>query len=64
MRQNFSNDEYIALKKLSKNKDLIIHKSDTGNSVVVLDRKDYIKKMNNTLSDQKKFVMVNLKDDT
>ena len=64
MRQNFSNDEYIALKKLSKNKDLIIHKSDTGNSVVVLDRKDYIKKINNILSDQKKFVMVNLKDDT
>ena len=64
MRQNFSNDEYIALKKLSKNKDLIIHKSDTGNSVVVLDRKDYIKKINNILSDWKKFVMVNLKDDT
>ena len=64
MRQNFSNDEYIALKKLSKNKDLIIQKSDTGNSVVVLDRKDYIKKINNILSDQKKFVMVNLKDDT
>ena len=35
-----------------------------GNSVVINDRQDYIKKTNYILSDQKKFTMVNLKDDT
>ena len=35
-----------------------------GNSVVINDRQDYIKKMHYILSDQKKFTMVNLKDDT
>ena len=61
--QNLSSDEFLALTNLSKNKDLIIQKSDTGNSVVIVDRQDYIKKMNNILSDQKKFAIVNLKDD-
>ena len=43
---------------------MIIQKSDTGNSMVIVDREDYIKKMNNILSDQKKFTIVNLKDGT
>ena len=42
---------------------MIIQKSDKGNSLVIVDRQDYIKKMNNILSDQEKFT-VNLKDDT
>ena len=42
---------------------MIIQKSDKGNSLVIVDRQDYIKKMDNILSDQKKFT-VNLKDDT
>ena len=39
-------EEYVALKGLSTNKDLIIQKSDKGNSVVLLNRNDYIKRMN------------------
>ena len=43
----------------SKNKDLIIEKSDKGNSVVIVDRQDYIKKMCCIMSGQKKFIIVN-----
>ena len=40
------------LYKTSKNKDLIIQKSDKGNSVVIVQRQDYLEKMNDVLSDQ------------
>ena len=43
---------------------MIIQKSDKGNSVVIVQRQDYLKKMNDILSDQKKFSKVSLKDDT
>ena len=43
---------------------MIIQKSDKDNSVVIVDRQDYIKKMDDILSDQKKFSKVSLKDDT
>ena len=43
---------------------MVIQKPDKGNSVVTVDRQDYIKKMDNILSDQKKFTIVNLKDAT
>ena len=36
-------DVLNVLDVLSKNKDLIIQKSDKGNSVVTVDRQDYIK---------------------
>ena len=62
--QNLSKEEFIALQNLSKNKDLIIQKSDKGNSVVIVQRQDYLKKMNDILSDQKKFSKVSLKNDT
>ena len=46
-------------------KNLIIQqKSDKGNSVVIVKRQDYLKKMNDILSDQKNFSKVRLKDDT
>ena len=56
---HLSESEIIALQKLFK-KDLIIQKSDNGNSVVIIGRQDYIKKMN-ILIDQKKFIKGNLK---
>ena len=56
---HLSESEIIALQNLFK-KDLIIQKSDNGNSVVIIDRQDYIKKMN-ILIDQKKFIKGNLK---
>ena len=39
---------------------MIIQKSDKGDSVVLVGRQDYIKKMNNILSDKKKFTIANL----
>ena len=45
-------------------KDLIIQKSDKGNSMVIVGRQDYIEKITSILSDQKKFTIVNLKYDT
>ena len=52
--QNLPINAFVALQNLSKNKDLIFQKSDNDNSVVIGDRQDYRKKMNNVLSDQKK----------
>ena len=43
---------------------MIIQKSDNGNSVVIVQRQDYLRKMNDILSYQKKFSKVSLKDDT
>ena len=51
----------MALKDLSANKDLIIQKSDKGNFVVLLNRNDYIKRLNEMLSDSRKFKTLNIK---
>ena len=40
MPQNLSKEEFIASQNLSKNKDLIILKSDKGNSAVIVERQD------------------------
>ena len=61
---NLSKEVFIALQNLSKNKNLIIQKSHKGNSVVIVDREDYIKKMNDILYDKKKFWRINMKDNT
>ena len=41
-----------------------MQKSDKANSVVIVDRQDYIKKIDDFLSDQKKFSKVSLKNDS
>ena len=56
-------EKLAALTNLSKNKDLVIQKSDKGNSVVIVDKDTYIKRMGNLLSDQRKFEKVTLKND-
>ena len=62
-QQNLSKEELTALTNLSKNKHIIIQKSGKGNSVVIVDKDTYIKRMENLLSDQKKFEKVTLKND-
>ena len=59
-----SKEEFIALQNLSKNKNLIILKSDKSNSVAIVQRQNYLKKMNDILSDQKKFSKVSLNHET
>ena len=59
---NLNKDEISALKILSKNKDLLIQKSDKGNSMVLIDKSDYLDKMCNILSDSKKLVQSSVVD--
>ena len=63
--QNFSSDqeppenlissEFKALKRLSKNKDIVIQKADKGNTVVILDKCSYISAIEEILNDNSKF---------
>ena len=45
----------MVLKNLIKNRDLIIQKADKGNTVVILNKNDYISKIKIILSDSCKF---------
>ena len=55
----FKKDDLQTLKQLSKNEKLVICRPDKGRGVVILNKSDYISKMNNILSDSSKFVKVN-----
>ena len=61
--QHISKEECLALQNLRKNKDIVIQKSDKGNSVVIVDKADYLDKMENLLNDTHKFEKINLKND-
>ena len=61
--QHLSKEEFLALQNLRKNKNIVIQKSDKGNSVVVIDKADYLDKMDNLLNDTRKFEKINLKND-
>ena len=61
--QHLSKEEFLALQNLCKNKNIVIQKSGKGNSVVVVDKTDYLDKMENLLNDTQKFEKINLKND-
>jgi hypothetical protein len=48
---NLTKEQMLALKRLQNNKDIIITNSDKSNKTVVLDKIDYIKKVEDVLSD-------------
>ena len=50
MKGNFSNNLKTVLRKLKKNKNIIIKKSDKGNCTVVVDREQYITEGNRQLN--------------
>ena len=52
---NLSRDEYNALKNLSSLNNIIIQKSDKGNSVVLMNCDDYINRMDTLISDPAKY---------
>ena len=58
---NITSDELKALNDLASRKDIIIQKVDKGNSVVILNKSDYIKRMTEMLSDIDKFKKLNIK---
>ena len=60
-QQNLSKEQVAALASLSKNKDIVIQKSD---KVVIVDKETSIKRMENLLTDERKFERVTLKNDT
>ena len=45
----------MAFKGLSSNKDIIVQNEDKGNSVVLVNKADYTKRMKELLSDANKF---------
>ena len=47
---------------LSKIKQIVIQKSGRGNSIVIVDRDEYVERMENFWSDQRKFQIIALKD--
>ena len=49
------------MKDLSSRKEIIIQKADKGNSTVILNKYDYIKRMNEMLLDIDKFKKLNFK---
>ncbi|CAF5034961.1 unnamed protein product, partial [Rotaria sp. Silwood1] len=52
--RNISDDEFNAIKSLKNNNNIIICRADKGNAIVVLDKNEYINKMNDILK-QKQF---------
>ena len=52
---NLSKKKHLALKNLIKNRDLIIQKADKGNTVVTLNKNNYISKIKVILNDSSKF---------
>ena len=59
---NLLKEEYMALKALSRNKDIIVTRPDKGSGVVILDRSDYIRKVELILEDTSKFDLAKNQD--
>ena len=51
---NVTMEELDTLESLRSNKNIIIQKSDKGNSIVILNKTDYISKMEGLLADETK----------
>ncbi|CAF1614524.1 unnamed protein product [Adineta ricciae] len=49
---------FTALRSLARNKSIVISRPDKGRGVVIMDRADYLRKMNVILSDRSSFKMI------
>ena len=56
-------DHMDALKRLRRNEDIIITKPDKGSGIVLLDKVDYVRKMEQLLSDKTRFLKNNKEKD-
>ena len=61
--ENLIKKELESLKNLSKNPDIVIQKSDKGNSVVILDKKVYLEKMKETLNKKDQFLKLSIQEE-
>ena len=55
--------KFLALQNLRKDKNTVIQKSDKGNFVVIVDKADYLDKMENLRNYTRKFEKINLEND-
>ena len=55
LNNNITSKDIATLKALSSNKNIVFLKPDKGNGVVIINKSEYIEKMNNILSDNTKF---------
>lgn len=60
---NLSESEFQALRNLSSNLDIVIQKSDKGNSVVLVDKVAYIERVKSLLTDPSKFQTLDIDND-
>ena len=60
LEENLSKKVVESLKNLIKNIDIIIQKSDKGTSVVILDKKVYLEKMNNMLNKNEQLLKLSM----
>ena len=63
MLKHHSKDEFLALQNLHRNKNFVIQKSDKDKSLVIVDKADYLDKMEDLLNNTQKFEKLNLKND-
>ena len=59
---NITMAEFQALKKLKSNTDIVIHKSDKGNSVVIVNKNDYLKRLSDMVADESKFEKIKVEE--
>ena len=60
MENNLPEAEFDALKSLIRNKELIIQKADKANTVVLVNRKNYISKMKLNLANTSRFKKIQI----
>ena len=60
---NLTKNERLALNNLSSSKNMIIQRSDKGNSIVLLDKDKYLEGMSKILSNNAKFEMLQFDHD-
>ena len=63
LEETLSKKELESLKNLSKNPDIVIQKSDKGNSVVILDKKVYLEKMKEMLNKNDQFLKLSIQEE-
>ena len=60
VKKIFSKEEQNPVKNLRRQVHLVIQKSDKGNTIVITEKKAYIEKMKETISDTEKFEVIDI----
>ena len=60
--KNLSREDVKALTNLVKTKDLVIQKGDKSNNIFILNRSDYISRLNKILKNTSKFKRMNIEE--